>query len=117
MSDEPEPEPPDWLQSLLDEHGVTVFPIGELNGGRTVWACNMDCCCWFVIDDNSFLDRWSYVNDDGWCAGQTDCPCHNLPKTRPEEVERDEVLALKDSIDKKGGAYGNEADVGGNRRP
>lgn len=82
--DAAQPHPPIWFKKLLDDHGVQVFPFARMLGGteKVFWACNGDCSCMFVIDDDWFIDRYSFVNEDGWCQGQ-DCPCHSLPRHDP----------------------------------
>lgn len=65
------------LNEFAARRGVTLAPMGVLLNGATIWACMGDCCCWFVIDGDS-VDRFSLVNEGGWCQGQS-CPCHDLP--------------------------------------
>lgn len=72
--------PPEF-QALLDTHGVEVTQCGELENGTPIWACLGDCGCWFIVEGDN-IDRWSFVNLDGWCQGQS-CPCHDLPKRLP----------------------------------
>lgn len=83
------PTPPAWAQAEFDKLGVTVQHIGEVGFGQHVFACMGDCCCWFTFDGdgegNWFLDRYSFVNENGWCQGQH-CACHNLPRSNePQE--------------------------------
>lgn len=83
----PEPMPPAWVQALFDEHGVSHMFMGRLFEGSPIWAC-CGCSCWFSVDDDLFLDRYSFVNaDGGWCTTQhlDDCSCHSLPRRRPTD--------------------------------
>lgn len=71
---------PEWVRAMIDPLGVEFIVFGQLRGGNdnTIWVCNGDCSCWFLIQDDMYLDRYSYVNEGGWCQGQH-CPCHDLP--------------------------------------
>lgn len=69
---------PPWLRELASAHDVQLFERGFLHGSP-VYVCNGDCCCVFIIDDTTFLDRYSLVSPTGdWCPGNT-CPCHKMP--------------------------------------
>lgn len=69
---------PPWLRELAAAHDVHLFERGFLHGAP-VYVCNGECCCLFIIDDTTFLDRYSLVSPDGgWCSGN-DCPCHAMP--------------------------------------
>lgn len=79
-----EPNPPAWLQALFDEHGVHHMLMGRLFNGDPIWGCT-GCSCWFSVDDDSYIDRYAFVNDEnGWC-NVDDCECHALPRRRPED--------------------------------
>lgn len=78
----PDVAPPAWLQPILAQHGVEFDHVGWFMDNRPIFACMGNCSCWFIIDDTIFLDRYSYVNEDGWCQGQ-ECPCHDLPRSDP----------------------------------
>jgi hypothetical protein len=68
---------PVWLRELAAAHDVHLFERGRLHGSP-VYICNGDCCCVFIIDDTTFLDRYSLVAAGEWCPGLT-CPCHTMP--------------------------------------
>lgn len=74
-------QPPAWVQELAAEHDVELFQVGYLYS-TPIFACAGDCSCWFIVDDGIFLDRYSFVTEDGWCQGQ-DCKCHSLPRHKP----------------------------------
>lgn len=84
----PEPTPPAWFQELLDQHGVEVEQLGWFRNTLPIWACMGDCSCWFLVDDAIEIDRYSFVNEAGWCQGQ-ECPCHNLPRRKPGTENND----------------------------
>ncbi len=76
-----EPVLPDWVKALIEPLGVEFIVFGKLligSADNTIWACNGDCSCWFIVDDGMYLDRYSFVNEGGWCQGQH-CECHDLP--------------------------------------
>lgn len=90
MADTPiaeETAPPEWLQRHAKAHDVELVAVGTLFRS-TVWACTGDCCCVFLIDDATFLDRFSLVGPEAqtWCengrahwTGARECPCHSMP--------------------------------------
>lgn len=82
-AEEPNAErPPQWVIDLCEARGVSLFKIGSITNGDSIWACGGDCSCWFCIDSGTYLDRYSFVTEDGWCQGQS-CPCHDLPRQQP----------------------------------
>lgn len=76
--------PPEWFQNIADEHDVILAYVENLHGSDA-WGCQGDCSCSFIIADNHYIDRFSYVNEAGWCQGQH-CPCHDFPRERPEDT-------------------------------
>jgi hypothetical protein len=69
---------PAWLREHAIAHDVWLYESGTLHGSP-VYLCNGDCCCFFTIDDTTFLDRFSLVNPEGeWCPDRN-CPCHKMP--------------------------------------
>lgn len=75
-------QPPEWFQGLAKAHDVELAHVGTMHG-CDVWGCMGDCSCSFIISDNYYIDRYAYVNMNGWCQGQR-CPCHDFPPTRPD---------------------------------
>lgn len=69
---------PAWLRKHAEASDVQLYEMGVLHGAP-VYLCSGDCCCFFSIDDTTFLDRFSLVSPDGaWCPGNN-CPCHQMP--------------------------------------
>lgn len=77
-------KPPKWAQEIFEAYGVTVERLGMMR--EPIWGCTEECSCLLVISDGMFIDRYSYMSPDGPCGG-LDCPCHALPRERPEESE------------------------------
>jgi hypothetical protein len=82
-----EPVPPTWLAELATQHGVTLAAFGRVASGDPLWACMGDCACWFLVDDETFLDRYSLVTTEGACPQHQQCPCHAFPTRKPGTQE------------------------------